>query len=47
MLSIGDRMKNYEQVTRHYLTKRVPIIIRIDGKTFHTFTKNILKKDIT
>lgn len=44
MLSIGDRMKNYENVTRHYLTKRVPVIIRIDGKTFHTFTKKYFKK---
>lgn len=39
--SLGDRMKNnYENVTRYYLPKRTYTIIRIDGKSFHTFTKN-------
>jgi tRNA(His) 5'-end guanylyltransferase len=37
--SLGDRMKQYENVTRLYLTKRMPLIIRIDGKAFHSFTK--------
>ena len=32
------RMKKYEYVSRNYLTTRVPVIIRIDGKAFHTFT---------
>lgn len=36
--SLGDRMKTYENVTRTHLTRRVPVIIRIDGKAFHTFT---------
>lgn len=41
---LGDRMKsNYENVTRNYLTRRTPVIIRIDGKAFHTFTKNFEK----
>ena len=41
---LGDRMKsNYENVTRNYLTRRTPVIIRIDGKSFHTFTKNFEK----
>ncbi len=35
---LGKRMKEYENITRNYLTKRVPVIIRIDGKAFHTFT---------
>ena len=35
--SLGDRMKRYEYVSRNYLTRRVPVIIRIDGKAFHTF----------
>ena len=30
--NLGDRMKTYENVTRTYLTRRTPIIIRIDGK---------------
>lgn len=37
--SIGDRMKAYERVSAPKLTKRVPVIIRIDGKAFHTFTR--------
>lgn len=44
MDSLGDRMKNnYENVSRIYLLKRIPVIIRIDGKSFHTFTKNFEK----
>lgn len=36
--ALGDRMKQYENISRIYLTKRMPLIIRIDGKAFHTFT---------
>jgi len=32
-------MKGYENVPRIKLTPRMPIIIRIDGKSFHTYTK--------
>ncbi|WP_281513144.1 tRNA(His) guanylyltransferase Thg1 family protein [Bacteroides acidifaciens] len=39
--SLGDRMKGYENISRTYLTRRVPAIIRVDGKAFHTFTKGI------
>ena len=42
--SLGDRMKqNYEYVPRTYLTRRAPVIIRLDGKAFHTFTKGMKK----
>lgn len=38
--SIGDRMKNnYEDITRNYLLRRTPVIVRIDGKAFHTLTR--------
>lgn len=37
--SLGDRMKGYEAVPKNYLVRRVPVIIRIDGKAFHTFTR--------
>ncbi len=38
-LSIGDRMKeNYENRYRIKLTRRMPVIIRLDGKTFHSLT---------
>ena len=41
--SLGDRMKGYEHITRYYLTRRTPVIIRIDGKGFHSFTKGFNK----
>ena len=42
--TLGDRMKNnYENITRYYLTRRMPVIIRIDGKAFHTFTRRFKK----
>jgi tRNA(His) guanylyltransferase len=35
--SLGDRMKhNYENRYRFYLTRRVPVITRVDGKAFHS-----------
>ena len=38
-MSLGDRIKRYEGSSRHYLTPRMPVIVRIDGRAFHTFTK--------
>ncbi len=40
---LGDRMKCYENVTRNYLTRRTPVIIRVDGKAFHSFTRGFKK----
>lgn len=37
--SLGDRMKQYEGIPRISLMRRNPVIIRIDGKNFHSFTK--------
>lgn len=37
--SLGDRMKKYEGVPKIALMRRNPVIIRIDGKAFHTFTR--------
>ena len=38
--SLGDRMKeNYENRAKTYLVRRMPVIIRLDGKAFHTFTR--------
>ena len=39
--SLGERMKGYENISRIYLTRRCPLIIRIDGRAFHTFTKGL------
>lgn len=41
--SLGDRMKEYEKVSRHSLIKRMPVMIRIDGRAFHTFTRGFQK----
>ena len=38
---IGTRMKNfYEQIPKTKLMRRCPVAIRIDGKAFHTYTRN-------
>lgn len=42
--SLGDRMKgNYESRTRSYLVRRTPVIMRLDGKAFHTLTRGCHK----
>lgn len=38
---LGTRMKEYESVNQYNLLRRMPFIIRLDGKSFHTFTKKI------
>jgi len=39
---LGDRMKeNYEKRCRGFLIRRTPVIIRIDGRAFHTFTRGM------
>lgn len=38
--ALGTRMKTfYEQIPKTRLMRRTPVIIRIDGKAFHTFTR--------
>ena len=37
--SLGDRMKNHESVFKHKLVSRMPVVIRLDGKAFHTYTR--------
>lgn len=39
-----QRMKeNYEIRSRGYLTRRTPVILRVDGKAFHTYTRGLNK----
>lgn len=38
--SLGDRMKNYERIPSMKLIPRMPVVIRLDGKAFHTYTHN-------
>ena len=41
--SLGDRMKRYESVSSSVVGFRTPVIIRLDGKAFHTYTKGFEK----
>lgn len=42
--NLGDRMKeNYENRAKTRLFRRTPVIIRLDGKAFHTFTRGFKK----
>lgn len=41
--SLGDRMKGYESVPRIRLVPRMPVLLRLDGKAFHTLTRGIEK----
>ena len=43
---IATRMKTYEQVSKQKLTSRMPLIIRIDGKAFHTVTRYLARPDL-
>lgn len=36
--SLGDRMEKYENAYKVRFTDRLPIIVRLDGKAFHTLT---------
>lgn len=38
--SFGDRMKDYEAACEQVLTRRLPVILRLDGNSFSKFTKN-------
>ena len=40
---LDKRMKNYEAISKIKLMRRTPVIIRIDGRAFHTFTQNLRK----
>lgn len=38
-ISLGDRMKSYEGVSQSHLLPGLPIVARIDGRAFHSFTR--------
>lgn len=41
---LANRMKTYyEEIPKTKLMRRTPVIIRLDGKAFHTFTKGFVK----
>lgn len=37
--TLGDRCKRYEAVAEHYFVPKIPIVVRVDGKAFHTWTR--------
>lgn len=41
--TLGTRMKEYEAVSKNHLMRRTPVVIRLDGKAFHTFTRGLNK----
>jgi tRNA(His) 5'-end guanylyltransferase len=41
--TIGDRIKRYEAAADFRLPPRQPLLIRVDGKAFHTWTKSMTK----
>lgn len=41
--NLSTRMKRYEAVSKNYLTCRTPVIVRIDGRAFHTFVQDFVK----
>lgn len=42
--NLNRRMKeNYESRSKQFLTRRTPVIIRLDGKAFHTYTRGLNK----
>jgi tRNA(His) 5'-end guanylyltransferase len=41
--NLGDRMKKYEVVNKSNLIPKLPTVIRLDGKAFHTYTKQFTK----
>lgn len=40
---LAKRMKTYEAVSKTTLVRRMPVIVRIDGKSFHSFTRGFDK----
>lgn len=42
-MDLGDRMKAYEEVFRQKLPVRMPVVVRLDGKAFHTLTRGCQK----
>lgn len=39
--TLGDRHKLYERMTERLLMPGLPVLARIDGAAFHTFTRGL------
>lgn len=38
--ALGSRMKRYETASRYFLPPKQAVVIRVDGRAFHTYTHN-------
>lgn len=38
-MTLGDRIKKYEKISDYHLTPKSCVFIRVDGKSFHTYTR--------
>jgi len=38
-MNLSDRMKGYEKARATHLTRKVPVIIRVDGRAFHSMAR--------
>lgn len=43
VMNLGNRMKRHEITTQNLLNRFIPVIIRLDGRAFHTFTRGLNK----
>ena len=41
--TLGNRMKNYESINRTFLIPKMHTVLRLDGRAFHTYTKQFEK----
>ena len=39
--AIGDRMKRYEAASDAFLSWRLPVVLRVDGRAFHRYTRGL------
>jgi tRNA(His) 5'-end guanylyltransferase len=44
-MDLGDRMKRYEASSLYQFPDRLPVVIRVDGKAFHSYTRGLSKND--
>lgn len=40
-MGLGERMKGYEKVAATRLMQKMPVLLRLDGKAFHTLTRGM------
>lgn len=45
-MNLSERMKTYESSSRTILPHRMPVIVRVDGKAFHTWTNDLKPFDV-